>query len=283
VNTSAARMTGHLALAGMLGACLLAGCSSIKWHKVPRDASAGFYQSASLTYRLDAGKLQLPLDVARVEGQSVSYEQVASSPLPDQSIGTLSLTYPHPTGRVGYAQAKFTLESTHAKSTPQTSWNPFKKTPPGSQSPVSFSGAQPEVHEVWVLDVPSVESDQYFKLLSTYNFFNTERPTAGDAAQLTVTLNGGEVHKNWDQIAELNALVQRVRREGRLAAYARPDALAGSQGRTISSTQVYSELLARSGTPQAPTTPTSLAPSAFSMVPPASPAEAVARLPAAAH
>ncbi len=276
-------MTGHWALGGVLGACLLAGCSSLKGHKVPRDASAGFYQSASLTYRLDAGKLQQPLDVARVEGPSVSYEQVASSPLPDQSVGTLSLTYPHPAGRMGYAQAKFTLESAHLKSTPPTSWNPFRKTAPGPQPPLSFSGAQPEVHEVWVLDIPSGESDQYFKLLSSYNFFNTERPAAGDAAQLTVKLNGGEIHKNWDQLPELNALVQRVRREGRLAVYARPDALAGPQSHTISSTRVYSDLLAQSGTPQAPTNTASLATNAFSMAPPAAPAEAVARRPASAH
>jgi hypothetical protein len=276
-------MTGHLALGGVLGVCLLAGCSSLKWNKVPRDASAGFYQSASLTYRLDAGKLQQPLDVARVDGQNVSYEQVASSPLPDQSVGTLSLIYPHPSGRMGYAQVKFTLESAHTKSTTPKSWNPFKKTPPGPPQPVSFSGAQPEVHEVWVLDIPSGESDQYFKLLSTHNFFNTERPAAGDAAQLTVKLNGGEVHKNWDQLPELNALVQRVRREGRLAVYERPDALAGSQSHTISSTGVYSELLAHSGTPQAPTTPASLATNAFSMAPPAASAVAVARRPASAQ
>ena len=265
------------ALWSVLGACLLSGCSSLPWHKVPRDVSAGFYQSASLTYRLDAGKLQQPLDVARVEGQSVSYEQVASSPLPDQSIGTLSLVSPHPSGRVGYAQAKFTLESAPTKSTSLPSWNPFKKTPSGPQPPTHFSGAQPEIREVWVLDLPSGESDQYFKLLSAHNFYNTERPAAGDGVQLIVKLNGGEVRKNWDSLPELNALVQRVRREGRLAAYACPDALAGSRTNTISSTRVYRDLLARSETPPAPAGPAGLAANAFSMAPPASPAEAVAR------
>ena len=280
MNTFAARMTRHLALAGVLGACLLAGCSSFPGHRVPRDASAGFYQSASLIYRLDAGKLQQPLDVACVEGQNVSYEQVASSPLPNQSVGTLSLVYPHPAGRVGYAQAKFALESARAKSTTSASWNPFQKTPPGGQPPTSFSGAQPEIHEVWVLDIPSGESDQYFKVLSTHNFFNTERPAAGDATQLTVRINGGEVHKNWDQLPELNALVQRVRREGRLASYAHPDALTGSRSNTISSTRVYSELLAQSGTLPTGATP---AANAFSMAPPASSVGAIARLPGAAH
>ena len=99
---SRATIGAQAAIAGALLSCLV-GCGSFPWRKVPLDASSGLYDRAVLTYRLDAGKLGQPLDVVRVEGQRVSYEQVASSPLPDESIGTLSIEYPHPAGRSGYA------------------------------------------------------------------------------------------------------------------------------------------------------------------------------------
>ena len=83
--------TWWLAALVPLAALFAAGCSHVPWRKVPLDASAGFYKAASLTYRVDAGRLHQPLDVTRVEGQRVVYDQVASSPLPDQSIGTLTI------------------------------------------------------------------------------------------------------------------------------------------------------------------------------------------------
>lgn len=246
------------------------------WQKVPLDASAGFYESASIVYRLDAGKLEQPLDVARVEGQKVVYEQVASSPLSDQSIGTLTITYPHPGGRTGWAQAKFALDSTPTKSTPATNWNPFRKKPKGPPPPTAITTVQAEVHEVWVLDIPSAESDTVFKLLTAQSFYNKDRPNAQDA-QLTVTINGNQARKNWDQVVELNTLAQRVRREGRLASYARPGVLAGLPDNPITSIAAYNNLLARSGSSNAAAA--SLAASPFSMAPSSIGAGAVALAP----
>ena len=225
----AASICRRLALA-VLGAGLCGGCSGVPWHKIPLDASTGFYDSASFTYRLDAGKLQQPLEVVRVEGQTVTYDQVASSPLPEQSIGTLSLAYPHPAGRAGFAQVKFPLASAAGRASQSPPWwNLLPGKPADSQTSVGPVGSQPEIHEAWVLDIPRLESDHYFKLLSGEGFFNTQRP--GDVGvKLTVRINGKELSKNWDQIAELNVLAQRVRREGQLLAFTRPSALAIERG-----------------------------------------------------
>ncbi len=274
MSTPAARSIGQVALASALGKCLLcvwlfAGCSSVPlpWQKVPLDAATGFYSAASLTYRLDAGKLQQPLDVTRIDGQAVNYEQVASSPLPDQSIGTLSITYPHPAGRAGYALVTFALASNPTKPKESKSWNPFKKPAKDSWPPTAVSSSQPEVHESWQLDIPSGESDRFFKLLSAQGFYQTQKPDAA-AVQLTVKINGKEVRKNWDEIAELNALVQQVRREGQLVSYVRPGAKAGDAYRPISSTRAYSDLLAQSGSPESGDPAGNSAANAFSMAPP---------------
>jgi hypothetical protein len=228
----------------ILSLCCLS-CASLPelpWGPVARDASAGFYESARLEYRLDAGKLGQPLDVVRVDGRRVAYEQIASSPLAEQSIGTLVIQYPHPAGRAGVARVTFSLDSSRVGASQAASLNPF-----ASSEPPAIAGHHEEVHEVWALDIPSGESDRYFQLLSTQNFYNGE-PIAGPA-ELAVTINGKQVRKAWEQVPELNGLVQRVRREGQLVGYLRPAALAGTAASPIASTQVYREMLAKSGGP----------------------------------
>ncbi len=266
-------IVGYAAALAVLGAGLSAGCSGLAmpalpampWQKVPLDASAGFYESGAIVYRLDAGQLAQPLDVARVDGQKVSYEQFASSPLADQSIGTLSITYPHPGGRAGCAQARFALDSAPTMPSATSALNPFAKKSPGAQTMASKATPQGEIHEVWVLDIPSTESDQYFKLLAAQSFYNTERPEA-KGARLTVTVNGSRATKNWDQLAELNALIQRVRRQGQLVAYSRPAALAGVAESPITSVRAYHDLLAQTGTADAAAT-AQVAANPFSMQP----------------
>jgi hypothetical protein len=268
----------HAALAGLLAVCLTSGCGglsvAVPWKKMPLDASAGFYESANIVYRLDAGKMEQPLDVARVEGQKILFEQVASSPLAEQSIGTLTVTYPHPGGRPGVAQVKFAIDSIPGKAPKPAatrSWNPLSRKPPTPPKPTALVTSQPEIHEMWVLDIPAAESDQYFKLLAAQSFYNTERPGTG-AAQLTVTINGSQVRKPWEQVPQLGALAQRVRRDGRLVAYSRPAAQAGMAEGAIASLEVYRKLQAQTASPEAiAAASASLAANPFSMPPLAAP------------
>jgi hypothetical protein len=221
------------------------GCASVPWAKVPLDARSGLYEDATLTYRLDAGKLGQPLDVVRVEGQRVVYEQVASSPLADESIGTLKIIYPHPAGRGGYALARFTLDS--AAATPAQSvqrWNPFVKEAQPVVARSTIAGSQPEIHEAWEMDIAEAELDQILKLLTNLGFYQNERPAG--PAQLSVRMKGTEQAKPWDQVPALNMLVQRVRMQGQLVSFTRPGAT-GAAVRAIASTGAYRELLAQRG------------------------------------
>jgi hypothetical protein len=171
-------------------------CSSLPelpWAPVARDASAGFYETARLEYRLDAGKLGQPLDVVRVDGRRVAYEQVASSPLPKQSLGTLVIEYPHPAGRADLARVTFSLDSGRSEVSEATGLNPFKSSGP----PPAITSRHEEIHEVWALDIPRAESDRYFQLLSTANFYGGE-PIESGPAELAVTINGKQVRKAWE-------------------------------------------------------------------------------------
>jgi hypothetical protein len=83
-------------------------------------------------------------------------------------------------------------------------------------------------------------------------------------------------------VPELNALAQRVRREGQLVSFTRPGALSGQEVHAISSPRVYGQLMeqtAKVGGPSA-----SFAASAFAVAPPAAasqPAANPSQLPAA--
>ena len=140
------------------------------------------------------------------------------------------------------------LASGAAKAKPtSSSWNFWSKKPADEPAlPTVPEGSQPEIYESWVLDLPSADSDQIFKALSSHNYFNTERPGAV-GVELTVKMDGKEISKPWDQVPELNALAQRIRRQGQLVAYARPGSAAGQPINAISSTRAYGDLIAQSG------------------------------------
>jgi len=240
------RRFASLTLLACAVACSVSsGCSNLPWRKVSLEANSGFYSDAALTYRLDAGRLALPLDVVRVEGQRLSYEQVASSPLPEQSIGTLTLEYPHPTGKAGWALARFALDSGRVQpATTAKSWNPLSKK---SKSPASsgITSTQPEVHETWELEIPATEAEAVFKMLTEVGFYAADRTGAG--AQLTVRMNGRSTAKDWNQLPALNLLVQRTRGQGRLVAYSRPTSIPGQTSAPITGTAAYGELAAWQG------------------------------------
>jgi len=279
------RAHSHLPPAGLTLCTVLigmsvGGCAGVRlpWQKMPLDSSAGFYEQASIEYRVDAGKLQQPLDVARFDGQRVSFEQVASSPLADQSLGTLKIECPHPRGRVDFAQVTFTIDSTKPQSNSWTNWNWWqkKKSP---QAPKGIVTAQPVVRELWVLDIPRAQADEYFKLLASQSFYNTDREDAS-GTKLCVQINSRELRKNWQSIPEFNLLAQRVRREGRLVEYSRPGILNGSDERPITHTQTYRNMMAQTAAPGAQLA--NVAANPFAMPQQAAPAANVAQAPATA-
>jgi hypothetical protein len=237
------RLTQHVAPAVLLAALLTgAGCSSLPelpWAPVARDASAGFYETAQLEYQLDAGQLGQPLDTVRVDGRHVAFEQIASSPVGGQSTGTLVIQYPHPAGREGLARITFSIDSSQqpAASEGFSLW-------PTKRPPAPAIGKHEEIHEVWAMDLPRAEADRYFQVLTNRNFYNGE-PIESGPAKVSVTINGKQLEKRWEQLPELNALAQRVRRDGQLVAYMRPAALVGNTSTPIASTQIYREMLAR--------------------------------------
>jgi hypothetical protein len=233
-----------LHVAGMLSC---ASVPELPWAGVPKDASAGFYNTARIEYRLDAGKLGQPLDVVRVDGRQVAFEQIASSPLPNRSVGTLVMQHPHPTGKADHVRVTFSIDSAATDGSSSSTWDVLKN----GNTPPAQIGSHEEVHEVWAMDLPKAEWDRCFAVINSQNFFHAPAPEKA-AAELAVTIDGKLVRKEWDLVPDLNGLAQRVRREGQLVAYLRPQALAGETTKAIASVQAYRELVAKTNAPTGP-------------------------------
>ena len=213
-----------------------AGCSTPFQGLVRRDSAAGLYETASLEYRLDASRLNLPLTMTHVEGQLVSYDHTASNPQPGESTGTLKLVYPHPSGRKDLALARVTIQS---------------KLPTPTEAPATADRAAAErlamggapIEEVWELDISRAELDRVVANLNSTGYFE-KKTKRGPGVKVAAMLDGREVDKDWDQSPELDQLMVRVRSQGQLVGMDRP---AGYRpdGTPPSSVVAWRELSAR--------------------------------------
>lgn len=242
-----------LALCGAVCLAASVGCRSTRQAE-PLDGLAGNYEKAKLEYKIDAGKLNVPIELARIEGQAVSYDHIGSMPLPEQATGTLTLEYPHPEKHIGFVKARLEIRSQdaaklHAAETSTkkrwlwgTAWLRKSKPEPA---------ADPEaVVEVWEVDVPRGELDQALAALNHQGYFKPDVEGRG-GVDLCVKLGPREATKRWQQVAQLDALMLRARGHGRLVAYNRPHAQSSAPPSAMLAYQQWQQPAALAGAPQA--------------------------------
>ncbi|HVW36877.1 MAG TPA: hypothetical protein VHB99_06215 [Pirellulales bacterium] len=214
---------------GWLLAALLAasGCESLNPRTVQIDAASGRFQSAQLTYQLDSVRLGQPAQTARVEARQVSYQQPPRTPLTDASHARLSIQYPHPRGRAGYALAEVILESERRpeKAGSNAAKSGFQKFVAGLTD--AMNDILPGmvygngVQEAWALDVPKEDLDQLLGHLANSGYFQYGPPPSSGVEMFT-RLDGKIIRKNWRQVPALDAFIERVRQEGKLVSYESP-------------------------------------------------------------
>lgn len=201
----------------LVGAMLLAtvaGCKTPLSSKVPIDTTAGMFDSAKIDYSVDVAKLGEPMSVARVEGRAVSYEAQPTVPQPGAAKGRLTITYPSPQSPPGYARCRVTLESlpNGARGGEML---------PAFLSENSAKRREQQMFEVWTLDIPKADLDRAVGKLGESGFFR-KTSNAGRGVKISTTIDGAEFGRSWQQIPELDALMLRVRTEGKLEEYHRP-------------------------------------------------------------
>ncbi|HET6883361.1 MAG TPA: hypothetical protein VFI31_24640 [Pirellulales bacterium] len=222
------------------GICLcavsaLAGCSSFQQRSLRIDSAAGMYQGVTLTYKVDGGQLSEPLTVARITGNQVTQERLPSSPYPDQSVVRLSIRYPHPDGKSGFALAEMVVETrrpanNQVKKAVWEQWSDSFATVARDLLPgMKMSD---DVFEAWSLDISRSDVDRVIQGLSQSGYFaNPSKQTLG--VELAVRIDNFQAMKQWTREPELDILLERVRQQGRLVSYVHPADLSGPTGTIV--------------------------------------------------
>jgi hypothetical protein len=233
------------------GACLVfasvSGCSIMRVYLGPDLRTPG--PPAELTgivYRLDAAPLNESLAVARIEGQTVSYDEVAASRLTDRTVGTLRIIYPHPEAPPELARAEVQIDAAplpdlahlNERSSELLPWYRHGMQPTHETAEAS--------HETWQLDLPRAEMEQLLGRLATPHVVVSEG-NKQSGANLKTSFNGHHYQANCQPVPELDALMQRIRRDGRLVSYTRPLTARAQRLEQTSAVLAYREMHLHSG------------------------------------
>lgn len=220
MNRPAARLLPPLAC----WLCVASGCIAInRPPAVPMDSAASLFEKAQITYKVDAGRQQAPVSVARIEGQLVSYQQMPSGPLAGDTQGTLEIEYPHPRQRDGYALAKVTIRTKFPAGPAGAEQSFSEKMVDGvRQTPVigKMVPGTSVVEEIWEYDVPRGQFDRAVSKMNTQRYFERHTKSEGQV-EINARLDGNKVNKSWNRVDDLDQIMLDARAHGRLVSYKR--------------------------------------------------------------
>jgi len=201
--------------ATLLAALLMPmGCTSLDALKLPEPSASGPAETVKLTYRTDSDRLNLLVALEPPAGQLVSYQQ-PRSPVPDFTESTLHLTYPHPGGRAGYALATVVFEAQPSGDSSDSGVSAiWKKITGSSDEAAPGANGDPGFREVWTTDVPRWQLDRVVAKLRESGYFRRTK-TLNAKVSLATEIDGARFGKDFTELPELDAIIVRIRSQGR--------------------------------------------------------------------
>ncbi len=214
-------MKGHQFWARLSGICLaiasMAGCAMLGRNESQLFSRASRYESASITYQVAPVAPGSASQGARL----ASYQTLsASGANPGGRTTTLAIRYPHPSGRAGFARVELIVQAGKSDATGTSSWMPnwLDRARRFSQETMPGISMAEGVQEALGLDLPIADLDRVVARLQ-----QPIQPTAGVARAKTVVIsakiNGTPLALPSARVAELDALIARVRHEGSLISH----------------------------------------------------------------
>jgi len=197
----------------------LGGCATISTPATQISTSRARFETASITYRTDPVAAPVAPAPAASGVQLASFVQPVPKPATAKSLTTLlQIQYPHPAGRAGLARVELILGT--ATPQPASGWSAqlrraLRDTMPGI-------GNAEGIAEAWALDVPAGEIDRILAQLEEQGYFTAGADEPATGAALTAKIDGNAFQRPWHRCEALEALSQRVRREGMLVSHPQP-------------------------------------------------------------
>jgi hypothetical protein len=171
------------------------------------------FNEVSITYRTESDRVNLAAAGYSGPTQMVSFEQPSPGLLPNVTTTTLNIQRPHPDGIPGYARARVVVRANGAEESKGGSiWGRLV----GGSDDQRAASDNAQIIEAWLLDIPAWQVNGIVKKLQKQNFFRRAK-VLGAETFLAVKADGAEFGKEYRSLPELDALILRVRREGRPA------------------------------------------------------------------
>ena len=141
----------------------------------------------------------------------------AAPNIAESNVYVLSLKYPHPRCKPGFARVELVVQSAPVHSPSHDSLSRRAARALESFTPGMRMGDG--VEAAWMLEVPRKDIDQALGQLAEQSFFAAGNPAASDGAMLAVEASGQMTAKHWRRVDALDQLVARTRRKGKLVSH----------------------------------------------------------------
>jgi hypothetical protein len=212
VSCDKPRRIGRYAI--LLVTALVTGCSTFNRNDLADNSAAVPTPRVRLTYRTDSGRLNLASQNMRAAVQPASYAAPQTAALPPHTVSIVDIQYPHPGGRADCALVTVVFEAgAEDDASPfdvSTLWNRIAGG--GSEGP---STSNVPFREEWVTEIPKWHLETQIEKLKRSRFFRREKALSPQAF-VAVETDGKHFGKKYRALPELDALILRIRQEGRL-------------------------------------------------------------------
>jgi len=172
------------------------------------------FEKLMLTYRTETDRLNM-VSPAQFDSQAAGCVlSLLSHWMPSCALGTLTIRYPHPQGRSGFALVTTNFRPAYSEigTMKRTTWSKIQCKLKGCQA--ESDKLSPPL-EVWTMDFPKWQLDAIVGKLTNSYLFDKRVGTSKPDVFLSVRLDTRSIGKNYKAIPKLDALVMRTCTQGR--------------------------------------------------------------------
>jgi hypothetical protein len=191
--------------------CILAcaGCTAVKPRtlRIAPTSSASGLRSASIVYRVYSSSHSATAPIAHH----------SANPLPPDRVRIVSIKFPHPDQRAGYALAESIIADLRAApSSNQPAW--IARLGNFAREALSGISMGSGIQESKAVDIPVAKIEAIAVRLAAQGYFQPSR-VDGTNVELACEINGHGQNKPWMPVAELDQLLSHVRSQGAIVGF----------------------------------------------------------------
>lgn len=157
--------------------------------------------------------------VYRVESPAEKSKQSGELSGPARKTRLLSLKYPHPKCKPGYARVELVVETSSDRAETDSATSRISKSLEDLLPGVKLGTG---IDEAWTLDIRKEHVHRLLDDLEQQGFFIEPATSRGSDVTLVVERADSRMARGWSRVSELDRLVRQVREKGALVSHVEP-------------------------------------------------------------